>query len=72
MAREFFDKHNIRYTDHNVSGNFSRAKEMISRSGQTGVPVIIIRKDGQEDVVVGFDQEYLQKAVLSGAPGREP
>ena len=32
---------------------------MVEKTGQMGVPVIIINKDGKEDVIVGFDQAQL-------------
>ncbi len=52
MAKDFFKKNNITYTEFNVASDASRRKEMVEKSGQMGVPVIDI--DGQ--VVVGFDK----------------
>jgi glutaredoxin len=42
-----------------VAGDRDKAKEMIQKSGQMGVPVIII--DGE--VVVGFNQTVLDKLL---------
>ena len=52
MAKDFFKKNNITYTEFNVASDASRRKEMVEKSGQMSVPVIDI--DGQ--VVVGFDK----------------
>ncbi|HRH22375.1 MAG TPA: glutaredoxin domain-containing protein [Candidatus Paceibacterota bacterium] len=52
MAKDFFKKNNITYTEFNVASDALRRKEMVEKSGQMGVPVIDI--DGQ--VVVGFDK----------------
>ena len=59
MAKEFFTKNNIPYTEINVQGNPAKAQEMIQKSHQMGVPVIDI--DGK--VVVGFDKTKI-KALL--------
>ena len=56
MAKEFFTEHNIAFTDYNVGTDTAKRKEAVEKSGQMGVPVIVI--DGK-DVVVGFDQEKL-------------
>ena len=56
MAKEFFTEHGIPFTDYNVGIDTTKRKEAVEKSGQMGVPVIVI--DGK-DVVVGFDQEKL-------------
>jgi glutaredoxin-like YruB-family protein len=55
MAKDFFKKNNIKYTEHNVASDVVKRSEMLEKSGQMGVPVIDI--DGQ--VVVGFDQKTI-------------
>ena len=59
MAKEFFSKHNITYTEYNVVTDAKHRDEMIERSGQMGVPVIDI--DG--NVVVGFNEIRLRKLL---------
>jgi len=59
MTKEFLKEHNIPYTDYNVATDLERRKEMIAKSGQMGVPVIVI--DGQ--LMVGFDREELARQV---------
>ena len=52
MAKDFFNANNIAYTEHNVASDMEKRKEMVEKSGQIGVPVIII---GSE-LVVGFNK----------------
>ncbi|HLC37034.1 MAG TPA: glutaredoxin family protein [archaeon] len=59
MAKEFFKKHKVKYTEFNVGEDHDKAREMIEKSGQQGVPVIDI--GGQ--IVIGFDKEALMKAL---------
>ena len=54
-AKEYLSRKNIPYDDIDVAQDREAGKEMIKKSGQMGVPVIII--DGQ--VVVGFNQSQL-------------
>ncbi len=55
-AKEFFTANNVTYTDVNVATDLDSRKFMIEKSGQMGVPVIMIG----DDVVVGFDQKKLR------------
>lgn len=59
MAKAFLDKHNVPYTNIDVSRDQAKAEEMVQKSGQMGVPVIDV--DGK--IIVGFDQEELAKLV---------
>lgn len=56
MAKEFFKSHNVLFTDYNVGTDTAKRSEMIEKSGQMGVPVIII---DDKDIVVGFDEKAL-------------
>ncbi len=49
----------VAYTDIDVSVDQKKAQEMVEKTGQMGVPVIIVNKDGQEEILVGFDQVQL-------------
>ena len=59
MAKEFFTQNNVSYTEHNVASDMERRQEMIDKSGQMGVPVILVG----DEVIVGFDKEKLSAAV---------
>jgi glutaredoxin-like YruB-family protein len=67
MVKDFLNKHNIPFEDINVTENHEAAHEMIEKSGQMGVPVIIINggkgKNAKETVIVGFDVVRLKKAL---------
>ena len=58
-AKDYLSRKGISYTDINVAESRDAAKEMIQKSGQMGVPVIII--DGE--VVVGFNQTLLDRLL---------
>ena len=59
MAKDFFKSNNIAYTEYDVASNLEKRKEMVDKSGQMGVPVIII----DEKLVVGFDKPEISKAL---------
>lgn len=63
MAKEFFVANNIPFINYDVASDTERRAEMIDKSGQMGVPVIVI---DDKDLVVGFDQR--QVASLLGLP----
>lgn len=60
MAKDFFSAHNIPFTDYNVGVDTAKRAEAVQKSGQMGVPVIVV--DGK-DVVVGFDQDRLSSLL---------
>lgn len=60
MAKEFFKKNNVSFEDFNVATDMEKRKEMVEKSGQMGVPVILI----DDELIVGFD-----KAKISGLLG---
>lgn len=55
-AKEFFAANNIQYTEHNVATDLEKRKEMVTKSGQMGVPVIYIG----DELTVGFDEERIR------------
>jgi len=63
MEKEFLKKHGIKFESIDVSSDRMAAAEMILKSGQRGVPVTIIEKNGEEEIIVGFDQQRLKKAL---------
>ncbi len=63
LAKKYFDEIKVSYTDYDVSVDEERAHVMIHKTGQMGVPVIVIEKDGKENVMVGFNQGELAKIL---------
>lgn len=49
----------MRFEDHDVSQDRQTLTEMIKKSGQMGVPVIVV----DEEIIVGFDRERLAKLL---------
>ena len=59
MTKEFLKEKGIEYTDFNVAEDADKRAEMIEKSGQMGVPVILVG----EEMMVGFDQAKLSSAL---------
>ena len=62
-TKAFLQEKNIPYTEFDVSRDQAKAKEMIERSGQMGVPVIVIGEGAEEQLIVGFDQPRIAEAL---------
>jgi len=58
-AKEYLSRKGISYTDIDVAQDKEKAKEMVQKSGQMSVPVIII----DDEIVVGFNQALLDKLL---------
>lgn len=60
-AKSFFEENDVDYTDHNVQEDPDKRKEMLEKSGQMGVPVIIVEDpdSGDSDMIVGFEKDTL-------------
>lgn len=59
MAKSFFNERGLKYTVYDVSTNLIKRKEMIMKSDQMGVPVIIIG----DTILVGFDVDKIEAAL---------
>jgi glutaredoxin 3 len=72
VAKEFLRSKGVPFQERDVSRDQAAAHEMVAKSGQMGVPVILGEdpaRPGQPDVIVGFDRarlEQLANRVLSG------
>ena len=62
MAKDFFAKNSIAYDEHDVAADTAARKVMFDKTHQMGVPVITV----DEQVIVGFDNETLEKALGIG------
>ena len=62
-TKELFQQHNVTYTEVDVSRDQKIAREMIQKSGQMGVPVILIGEGKDMEIVVGYDRARLSKAL---------
>lgn len=59
LAKDYFKANNIAYTEHNVATDLEKRREMVEKSGQMGVPVIVI----DNDFVVGFNQPVVAQLL---------
>jgi len=59
MAKSFFKDKGIKFTDYDVSVDKDKAREMMMKTQQGGVPVIQI--DGR--LLVGFDQKLVEQTL---------
>lgn len=59
MAKEYFNQNGIAYTEHDVASDLEKRKEMVEKSGQMGVPVILI----DDTLTVGFDQARIAQLL---------
>ena len=58
-AKDYLRQKKVVFEDIDVSVNKKAAQEMITKSGQMGVPVLDI--NGR--IIIGFDQESINKAL---------
>ncbi len=63
-AKEFLKQNNVEFEDINVAENMEAAKEMIEKTGQMGVPVIMIIDDeGKEYIIIGFNEPKIREIL---------
>ena len=61
--KDWLENENINYEDIDLSQNKKKAQELIQKTGQRGVPQTLIKKDGEEKAVIGFNPEEIKKHV---------
>ncbi len=59
LAKDFFKENNVPFEDFDVLSDLSKRQEMMQKSGQMGVPVIVIG----DEVIVGFDQARIEDSL---------
>ena len=59
IAKEYFKKNNIIYTEYDVASDVAKRQEMLDKTHQMGVPVIMI--DGK--IVIGFDRGKINQLL---------
>ena len=60
MAKDYFTANNIAFTDYNVGLDTAKRTEMLEKSGQMGVPVIVV---DDKEIIIGFDQDRLAEVL---------
>ncbi|MCX7921143.1 MAG: glutaredoxin family protein [Clostridia bacterium] len=59
MAKEYLESKNVQFDYIDVSADRNAANEMITKSGQRGVPVL----DINGNIVVGFDKAKIDSLI---------
>ena len=60
-AKDYLDKLGVKYEDRDVESKLEYAKEAMSKSGQTGIPVL----DVEGKIIIGFDRPKIDNALKS-------
>ena len=64
MAKEYFTENSVAYTEYDVAADEEKRNEMITTTGQMGVPVIMIGDEGAApEIVIGFDRSRLAELL---------
>jgi glutaredoxin len=58
-VKEYLSQKNVSYTEYDVAKDKDKAREMVEKSKQMGVPVVMV----DDDIVVGFNQAALEKLL---------
>ncbi len=61
--KNFLKENNVKFKDINVAEDEEAADEMIEKSGQMGVPVLSIKKEEKEKILVGFDEGKIKNIL---------
>jgi len=59
LAKEYFKSKSLVYEEVNVAGDVEKQKELVAKSGQFGVPVIMI----DDKMVLGFDRPRINQLL---------
>ena len=59
MAKDYFNEKKVKYTEFDVSADEKARNDMLSKSKQSGVPVIEIDKE----LIIGFDKERISQLL---------
>lgn len=62
-TKQFLTEKAVPYTEVDVGSDPNKAREMIQKSGQMGVPVIVIGEGPDEQLIVGFDKPRIASAL---------
>ncbi len=61
-CKKYLKGRKIKYIEHDVTRDSNAAAEMIEKTGQQGVPVILVNNDWK-NAIIGFDEEAIERAI---------
>lgn len=59
LAKDFFNENNIEFKEYDVAADSEKRMEMMQKTGQMGVPVIVI----EGEAVVGYNEGLLKQLL---------
>lgn len=68
MVKDFLSQRGINFQERDISRNPAYAQELVSSTGQMGVPVTIIN----QEAVIGFDRARLEQLLTQTQGGQRP
>lgn len=65
-VRNFLKKHKVEHKNVDISNSAKEAEEMVKKSGQLAPPVVVVRKNGKDEIIIGFDAKKLAEVLELG------
>jgi len=59
-AKEYFKSKSLQYEEYNVALDVEKRTEMVEKTGQFGVPVIVVN----DKMIIGFNRDAIDKALV--------
>jgi glutaredoxin 3 len=59
LTKDYLTEHKFAFTDYNVAADQEKRVELIEKSGQLGVPVILIG----DEMIIGFDKRKIDELL---------
>jgi glutaredoxin 3 len=67
LAKDFFKANDVAYTEYDVAEDIEKRKEMVERTQQMGVPVIILsdaeNAEAEPTIVIGFNEDKIREEL---------
>ncbi len=63
IAKDFFKENGVEYVAYDVGSDEERRNEMVEKTGQMGVPVIVIGEGEEEETIIGFDKARISELL---------
>lgn len=61
--KNWLEDEDIEFEEFDLSENREKAQELIQKTGQRGVPQTLIKKDGEEKAVIGFQPDKIKAEI---------
>jgi glutaredoxin-like YruB-family protein len=61
--KNWLEEENIDFEEFDLSQNRKKAQEIVKKTGQRGVPQTLIKEDGEEKAVVGYQPDKIKAEI---------